>query len=367
MYLEYMLKIGKYIGSESINIEFKELCFNSLINYFDSKTVYNLLYNDKMLNSKTFNNMVLNELTGYIDRYIPKYIGNFSKANITGELYIGVDDNGLIEGIPYYGTLTPKKIAQMIYSAKVNSRGVRLIDDKEIYDDTLIDEYYSRLKFEIVHLQFFDNKDLIDDIIKSKEKLFEVEKYNDELSIAWKNYEEIYAKWIYEHNLYSDKLINILMNKEIRKELKKYVTEEFNKNHNLNKTKLNTILSFYSHTKQYYEKLVFNIESINQIIHDIYNPIVWLMKFKDYRLTQIRKSKPYPPLYRPNKNKYHMFCNNLSNFRSQLYNLNNDLNFYLIKFEIPNIENSFLEYRNPNSIKWLSKSRILTQDGPSCY
>ena len=79
-------------------------------------------------------------------------------------MYIGVDDNGLIEGIPYYGTLTPKKIAQMIYSAKVNSRGVRLIDDKEIYDDTLIDEYYSRLNFEIVPLQFFDNNDLIDDI-----------------------------------------------------------------------------------------------------------------------------------------------------------------------------------------------------------
>jgi hypothetical protein len=214
-----MLKIGKYIGSETINVEFKELCFNSLINYFDNKTLYNLLYNDRVLNSKTFNNMVLNELTGYIEKYIPKYIGNFSKANITGELYIGVDDNGLIEGIPYYGTLTPKKIAQMIYRARVNSRGVRLIDDEEIYDDTLIDEYYYKLKVEIVHLQFFDNKDIVDDIQKSKERLSEVEKYNDDLTIAWKTYEDIYAKWIYEHNLYSDKLINILMNKEIRKEL----------------------------------------------------------------------------------------------------------------------------------------------------
>ena len=103
-----MLKIGKYIGSETINVEFKELCFNSLINYFDNKTLYNFLYNDRVLNSKTFNNMVLNELTGYINKYIPKYMGNFSKANITGELYIGVDDNVLIEGIPYYGTLTLK-------------------------------------------------------------------------------------------------------------------------------------------------------------------------------------------------------------------------------------------------------------------
>ena len=52
MYLEHMLNISKHIGSESINIEFKELGFNSLINYFD-KTVYNLLYNDKVFNSKT--------------------------------------------------------------------------------------------------------------------------------------------------------------------------------------------------------------------------------------------------------------------------------------------------------------------------
>jgi len=43
----------------------------------------------------------------------------------------------------------------MIYSARVNSRGIRIIDDEEIYDDTLIDEYYYKLKVEIVHLQLF--------------------------------------------------------------------------------------------------------------------------------------------------------------------------------------------------------------------
>ena len=49
--------------------------------------------------------MIDDILIEYMKKYIPKYIGNFSKAEIDGNLYIGVDDIGYIEGIPYFGEL----------------------------------------------------------------------------------------------------------------------------------------------------------------------------------------------------------------------------------------------------------------------
>ena len=39
------MKIGSNIGNETISIEYKEFCFQNLITYFNSKELYNLIYN----------------------------------------------------------------------------------------------------------------------------------------------------------------------------------------------------------------------------------------------------------------------------------------------------------------------------------
>lgn len=52
------------------------------------------------------NKLILKNLRLYIEYYLPKYIGNFSVSNMNGNLYFGVSDFGIIEGIPYNGNIT---------------------------------------------------------------------------------------------------------------------------------------------------------------------------------------------------------------------------------------------------------------------
>ena len=83
-----------------------------------------------------------------------------------------------------------------------------------------------------------------------------------------------------------------------------------------------------------------------------------------------KNEKPIQPIRKPNNLIYHLFCNNISNFRSHLYKSDTNFNYYIIKIKIPSFNNIFnklnishLEYREENSLKWLSKSRILNNNG----
>ena len=49
----------------------------------------------------------------YITKYIPKYISSFSNSNIIGNIYIGINDNGIIEGIPFCGELNKNTIIEV--------------------------------------------------------------------------------------------------------------------------------------------------------------------------------------------------------------------------------------------------------------
>ena len=70
------------------------------------------------------------------------------------------------------------------------------------------------------------------------------------------------------------------------------------------------------------------------------------------------------------KKLFDIFHNNISNLRSFLHKSNYNINYYIIKINIPNFSNIFnrlnishIEYREENSYKWISKSRILNNIG----
>ena len=100
--------------------------------------------------------MIDDILIEYMKKYIPKYIGNFSKAEIDGNLYIGVDDIGYIEGIPYFGELDTAKIREYIFLTINYARG---INEKYKYDSDTVLWYYNNLDIKIYKLDTkFENK-----------------------------------------------------------------------------------------------------------------------------------------------------------------------------------------------------------------
>lgn len=353
------MKLGMNIGRETIYKEYKELCFQNLHNYFNDLSLYDLLYRYKKLDKNIFNRMVRNNLNEYFIKYIPKYLSIFSKSKISGELYIGVNDIGNLEGIPYFGKLNIIFIKNLIKNSMQYSRGI----DNNIISDKIKDYYYNNINIEIIKLDFFDKDEIIDDLNNTNRLLNSLEESNNIIKNQWILYHHTYNLWQNKIKKYSVKLINLLSNDIIRNEIKDYIIENYNGG---SISRLNEILKYFDNNNNYYKNNVFTLEYIQNIINDINHPIRWVINFKDDKLNILKKQKPIPPTYKVNDRIYHLFCNNICNFRSHLYKSNNNIYFYIIRITF-NIKddslNKYIEYRNINSIKWLAKTRILDNIG----
>ena len=363
------MKIGSNIGNETISIEYKEFCFQNLIKYFNKEDLYNMIYNQKSLNKIYFNNMINEILEKYFIKYIPKYLALFSKANIDGYLYFGVSDIGNLEGIPFIGNINKRFLNKLL---KQSIEYNRIIYNNNLSYDikSNLNYIYDKLNIEIIKLDFLDKTELNEEFIRVNKILYELEYNNNILIQKFNDYKIKYYKWQNILNKYSIKLIKLLSNYTIREEIKEYIINQFKLEPSLNKNRLINILKYFNKKDSYYKNMIFTLEYIENIINDIYHPIRWLTKFKDYKLSIIKKEKPVQPIYKPNNLIYHLFCNNISNLRSYLHKLNYNINYYIIKINIPKLRDIFnklnilhIEYREENSYKWISKSRILNNIG----
>ena len=75
---------------------------------------FSIIEDNKIIFSCKISHSIKEKLS---DSIIPKYISSFSGSNISGELYIGIDDYGEITGIPYYGILQKSTILNIIGSS----------------------------------------------------------------------------------------------------------------------------------------------------------------------------------------------------------------------------------------------------------
>jgi hypothetical protein len=362
-----LIKIGQPFGSEELDIEFKELCLQNLHVYFSHDDIYNLLYSNIKLNQSIFTKMIENDIDYCIGKYVPKYMGNFSKANISGDLYIGIDDLGFVKGIPYYGLLTKEFVKESFLSSKINSRGIIISDSCDpIYDQSIVDWYYSNTTIDVIKLESKCDDELEVDLKQSLINLKKIEKKNKKIIDKWNIYRVAYKDWHDSLSKYSGKLINYLIDLDIKKDLIKYICDDFESDPLLDKSYLDFVLEFYSHDTSYYQELTLSLDYIESLSKDEYSPILWLIKYKDIMCKHWKKLKPIHPGTSPNNKIYYKFANSVLNIRPQLIKSDptSDINFYLIKISIPNMPNTYLEYKHYND--WVSKTRIIIESGPSC-
>ena len=129
------------LGSETENKEYKVFTLNPFI--MGGNDGFKLLKTGHWL----FDDTIEKTMKTYINTYFPKYISTFSHPKTTvktGSLYIGVDDDGLVHGIPYSGILTEEYIKKLITPTLSRLRGAN--------DYDCVKNYMDCVKIEIIKL-----------------------------------------------------------------------------------------------------------------------------------------------------------------------------------------------------------------------
>ena len=361
------LSHGYNFGKETFTNEYKEICLENIELFFTIDEINNFLFNNIELDHTKFNSMIIAILDSSIYKNLAKYIGNFSKAGSNGNIYFGVSDDGIIEGIPYYGKLTTKVIRRMIDNvlSSDRSRGVKIdiITGNIEYDDNIVDWYYKNLRITITKLDI-DESTIEDKYTQNMKKLRSLIAKNKIIEKEWHLYNIIYKKWHTIITRYSDRLNNFILDDSLYNEVISYIKINIT-----DKDELKRILTFYYDKSNFDEFIKNNNKKVRTIYDNPSNPIIWLIRFKDSKTLYYKSLKPIKPRLRPVKNINLIFTKHISNIIAHLLKKSNpNFGLNLIKFHIPNLENSYLIYRDTIASKWKSRSRTLLSDGtPACF
>jgi hypothetical protein len=342
-----IIEYNDFIGTENIEKEYKEFTFNCagiiLNNKLAEEYCINSIFN--------FNINVIQNLYKYFNIYLPKYACGFWNSNINnGNLYIGVNDYGIVKGIPYKGHLPFRIVKKKIL--KTINRYIKVLNtNTKINYDKMI-----KIKLIKISTPDFSNYKSIINTDKFKKYFIEKQKYLNNLnkymndSILWRK------KLAY---IGQRKLTDLVNTQDTRDLLINYI-KKFDKNNKF----INLLkLSHYKiEPKDHFE--------INIIKNDINNIYYWITKWKDYTINNIRLSKP---VFNNNFNQHNLPYNTICSINEMIpyWINNNDVKLYLINIQFKQINNNnnliFKYYdNNPIKGKWISCIRTYINGGPAC-
>jgi len=339
--------LGDYIGfDESKLVEFKEFILkNDPSSYFDEDEIINMVKTGILV--ENFNDIIVSNLHHYFKFYLPKYIsafGNLIDAEKYGYLYIGINDIGEITGIPFVGELEKEYIEDMISSIKI------FINAKNT------DELLSNIEIEVIKINI--DSEFLSDPIRDILEVHE-EKYS--------NYKQIYRKFLQNQRIYVDKIntFNIKMStfitdRSYRDDISKYIRDKTD-----NPIYLELAKKLDSDHKF---KILDGIE-ISEQKNDKTNIYHWITSYKDECIDDIMKSKPSKPSVQT-IHKYDIYENQfqmLTNLRLRFIEKNTNLNYYVLKINLPTNNQYHISYSNLGvQPKWYSKVRDVVNGNPCC-
>ena len=358
------------LGCETEEKEYKVFTLNPYI----------LSRNDgfKLLKSGIWNfeDLIKPTIKNYIQTYFAKYLTTFShpRSNIkNGSFYIGIDDDGIVHGIPFGGELTEDFIKKEIYKTSKNIRGADDID--------CLEEYLKLVKIEIIKL---DKTEYVSkakssglDInfnLKTFQKLQENERIEDQ---KYKEYIKKKRQWEGFFNSLPQRINDIVNDKKIRSQLIDLIKQKSTSTTKLNpKYKniygwceiKNDYWSMISELKsdKMYEPITF--ESAEKIRTDQLSPIYWGLVWRDLKTTPSKFLKPLPYRHKYNYKQYSLLMvSQVPKMIPSWIKQNPELNLYVIKITFPrNISPElFLEYKDNNG-EWIRSYRTTVDREPRC-
>lgn len=324
----------------------------------------------------SFEDQIKPTLANYIKTYFAKYFATFThpKTSVkTGSFYIGVDDDGLVHGIPFMGELTKDYIVKEIKKTIKNLRGANGID--------CINDYLDLVKIEIIKLDKKDDVSKLQDCnldINFNKKTYEKLKLKQKTEdLKFKDYKLKKKHWEGFFNSIPQKIYDIINNKKIRGQLIDLIKK---KGTSTGKVcpKYKNIYGWCEIKNDYwnmitelksdkiYEPVTF--ETAEKIRNDLLSPIYWGLVWRDIKTTpsKIFKLTPYRNKYNYKQQSLLMATQVPKMIPSWIKN-NSDLNLYIIKIKFPgNISpDLYLEYLDSND-NWISSYRTTIDGEPRC-
>jgi hypothetical protein len=286
-----------------------------------------------------FNPITIKTIKNYLKLYLPRYIASFSHPLCTskrgGEFYIGIDDKGIMHGIPYKGELKINfnKIIDKLFQERLMS-----------VNDECIDAYKKQISVEIIKLdidpKYKHNERNVN--YKSEQYKYYLSKLNTQEDM-YNKYLSNKKKWEFLFNKYTGKLHDLINSDDFRLEIIDYIKTHSNKHYDL-------IADLRTNKKYRHQTYT----EISKIKDDSYSVFYWIIRFKDARISFLKNIKPKcPKLYYNDNTPSFLLCNTPLMIPTWLER-NKSLNLYIIKINISgNISpTKYLKYKDKITKKW---------------
>tara|TARA_B110000259_G_scaffold8993_1_gene9914 strand:+ start:5531 stop:6544 length:1014 start_codon:yes stop_codon:yes gene_type:complete len=327
------------LNKETLNVEFKRFCLN-----YDLCVKYNEDEIKKIITTGTwsnrFSNYVNDSICNYVYCILPKYIATFLNTGIEGKVVFGVDDNGIITGIPVNKNLTKKRITSCIN--KTINDNIKTNNNKK----NILNNINVNIKKITGHN--ITNTDISDIMYRKYQN--DIKIYNNE----FKNYKMKYDEWCIIFNKYRIKLNELINNVSIKEELINHIDR------NCFIFKKNSIIEYLKYNNNFDLTTEFIIKNKNRINSYVY----WLIHFKDYMISNIQ---PKPIL--PNKPKLFHYVYILMLLTPMINKfLLNNINYIIIEINIKTQKNTLndLMYKDKKGC-FVYKKRYSSNDGPFTF
>ena len=335
------MEYGVNYGNESLQTEFKEFTFNHGGLEIDSEKAEELVQSSYWC----FNNMILESIKKYFKVYIPRYTSAFlNEQSLTnkGEFFIGISDDGIVQGIPFQGSINIEELQDelnKIITTFIKADNIDIL--KESISLELLEVKYSSKK-----ISKYTN--LYNEFISLKEKNIQ-RKVDNKKKLN---------NWVDIHNRYTQRLVDLFNKPIIRHELLNYIKKEDPTNDVIATMENGYLLEIRNH------------EEINELKNYSKDPYYWLCKFKDERLDKIRKSRPVAVCSKQTTNNFvNPLCIiiKISNMIPWWMQNNENMKLYIIKIKFrknPNNKNIYYIDNFGNRNKCY---RSLKDGNPYCH
>jgi len=349
------MNYNSYFGNESKNKEYKIFSFNPIL--IDNNIADILLKNGKWV----FNKSTIYSLKSYLNIYLPKYISSYKnpKSNLEyGEFYVGIDNNGIIHGIPYKGILRENFINNLI--DKIFNNYLKFTNDLEKKNSR------NDIKVEIIELKNIIKKSLNSEYINYNKEINNIKKeiilYNSK-KIIWKNLLKIYT----------NKIHFMLNNKLTKDDIKEYIKEKTNylkKNLNNQYSHLYYLCDvpnywdMMSELNSNYNFTPLKYEEIEFIKNDNLNIFNWVTKWKDSKVSMLKKIKPKPPKKNIDYNYPLFLLSQVSKMIPYWCSKNTNLKLFILKISIDCKNKTLIDYKDISTNKWKKSYRISKNGEP---
>lgn len=177
--IQLSVKLGDKFTGENLNTEFKKFTLTKPSCIEDQSNEYKKFLDSGII-TQSIQNLLNNEIDGYIEEYVPKYISCFFNmksefTNLESYLFIGIDDDGTFSGIPINTSLLSfNELIQRLQTKILDAIDEKIIKNNNVTNEDIV----SCIKPEIL---FFGpsaiNKSYSDEIDNA---IVQIQKYNEE-------------------------------------------------------------------------------------------------------------------------------------------------------------------------------------------